>query len=33
MTDAPSGPPHAYPSFTLAGSDVVISPLGVGTWA
>ena len=22
-----------YPSFTLAGSDVVIPPLGVGTWA
>jgi len=33
MTDAPSDPPHAYPSFTLAGSDVVIPPLGVGTWA
>ena len=33
MSDASHDEPSGYPSLTLAGSDVEIPPLGVGTWA
>ncbi len=33
MTERPDAQADGYPPFTLAGSEVVIPPLGVGTWA